>query len=57
MPESKIRIDHRSALVRLLRHCSVDQDSFESAMFHFDQAVEQAQGEDGDEDHGEETRS
>ena len=39
MPE---RIDHRSAVVRLLRHCGVDDDCFDSVMFHFDQAINQA---------------
>ena len=39
MPE---RTDHRSSVVRLLRHCGVDGDCFESVMFHFDQAIDQA---------------
>lgn len=42
MSEQDSQIDHRNALVRLLRHHSIDQDGFDSALFHFDQAVELA---------------
>lgn len=40
MPE---RTDHRSAVVRLLHHNEITADAFDSVMFHFDHAIEQAQ--------------
>lgn len=42
MPE---QIDHRSAVVRLLHHHGVEGDCFDSVMFHYDQAIEQAKAE------------
>lgn len=55
--DQEATIDHRSALVRLLRHENISQDAFDSAMFHFDQAVATQDQANDREDLSEETLS